>query len=553
MLKLLSMRAPLAAMLALGTTVIAAPAEAQQVTAETPGTALSRYIRVLSTSPRDFNSLIGAGRAALELGDVQAAAGFFGRAEEVNPRAPAAKVGLGAAMAHMGDADGAIFYFNQASRLGAQPMTMAVDRGMARDLMGDLSGAQADYRLAISSLGSDEARRRLALSLAIGRDKKGALDTIQPLLNRHDAAAQRTRAFVLALLGDQIGAGQAIDSVMPGTGARFAPFFRYLPNLSVTEKAAAVHLGIFPDNASMRVASVNGAPPPSASPTVSPPTRVAANTTPPIKQGRRVASAQPPRPNNFVLAGRTPPRASPSVAATPSVRVPTESVQQPPAPSFTLPSTKVASASPSFSTPPAPASTAISTTPEPVEIQPEPLEPVPALAGNEEAPAESNLTGIDKLLATIAEAPPAPEPKIEAAPPVSEGTSTKTARAAKAAAEKKAAEKKKRGEQLAAEKKAKEEAAKLGISGTNWVQLAGGSNQDRMATEYKKLSAKAGKLLKSRPGYVTGGKDYFRLLVGPFGSKGESQAFVNKLEKEGVDGFSWTRTPAQIKIEKLKT
>jgi hypothetical protein len=188
-----------------------------------------------------------------------------------------------------------------------------------------------------------------------------------------------------------------------------------------------------------------------------------------------------------------------------------------------------------------------------VEIQPEPLEPVPALAGNEEAPAESNLTGIDKLLATIAEAPPAPEPKIEAAPPVSEGTSTKTARAAKAAAEKKAAEKKKRGEQLAAEKKAKEEAAKLGISGTNWVQLAGGSNQDRMATEYKKLSAKAGKLLKSRPGYVTGGKDYFRLLVGPFGSKGESQAFVNKLEKEGVDGFSWTRTPAQIKIEKLKT
>ena len=74
-----------------------------------------------------------------------------------------------------------------------------------------------------------------------------------------------------------------------------------------------------------------------------------------------------------------------------------------------------------------------------------------------------------------------------------------------------------------------------------------------MSIEYKKLSAKAGKLLKSRSGYVTGGKDYFRLLVGPFPSKGEAQAFVNKLEKEGVDGFSWTRTPAQIKIEKLKT
>ena len=44
-----------------------------------------------------------------------------------------------------------------------------------------------------------------------------------------------------------------------------------------------------------------------------------------------------------------------------------------------------------------------------------------------------------------------------------------------------------------------------------------------------------------------------RLLVGPFASRSEAQAFVNKLEKEGVDGFSWTRTPAQIRIQKLKT
>ena len=85
------------------------------------------------------------------------------------------------------------------------------------------------------------------------------------------------------------------------------------------------------------------------------------------------------------------------------------------------------------------------------------------------------------------------------------------------------------------------------------MQLAGGSNQERMSTEYQKLSARAGKLLKSRSGYVTGGKDYFRLLVGPFDDKSDSQAFVNKLEKEGVDGFSWTRTPPKIRIEKLSS
>ena len=553
MLKLGLVRAALAAVSLLGVSVAASPATAQ-VAAESPGTALSRYIRVLAASPRDFNALIGAGKAALELGDVQAAAGFFGRAEEVNPNAPAAKVGLGAAMAHMGDADGAIFYFNQASRLGAQPMIMATDRGMARDLLGDLKGAQADYRLAISSLGSDEARRRLALSLAIGRDRKAALDTIQPLLNRRDIAAQRTRAFVLALVGDQVAAAQAIEAVMPGTSARFEPFFRYLPNLSVTEKAAAVHLGIFPDNPAERVAMAQAQQPVQAPPPAvksSPPLKVAANSPPPAPQVRRPAPV-----SNMELAGRIPPRSARATRT--EGRQETPATPPSSAPSFTLPSTKVASASPSFNMPSASgaAPTAISEAPvedkavaEALEsglVEAEP-ETAPALAAAEENAGEGNLTGIDKLLATLAEAPPPPEPKIEtkkAATPAAD-------RAARTAAAKKAAEKKAREEKLAAEKKAKEEAAKLGVKGTHWVQLAGGSNQDRMAAEYRKLSAKAGKLLKSRSGYVTDGKDYFRLLVGPFASKGESQAFVNKLEKEGVDGFSWTRTPAKIRIEKL--
>ena len=174
-----------------------------------------------------------------------------------------------------------------------------------------------------------------------------------------------------------------------------------------------------------------------------------------------------------------------------------------------------------------------------------------------DAMAESKLGSIDKLLAAIEEAPPpAPTPKVETAA-TDDATTTKAAAAKKAAdkkaADKKAAEKKVRDAKLAAEKKEREEAAKLGIKGTYWVQLAGGSNQDRMTSEYKKLSGKAGKLLKSRPGYVTAGKDYFRLVIGPFDTKSESQSFVNKLAKEGVDGFSWTRTPSQIKIEKLSS
>ena len=494
--------------------LMAVPAVAQPVIKETPGAALARYVRVLASSPRDFNSLIGAGHAALDLGDVQAAAGFFGRAEEVNPNAPAAKAGLGAAMANMGDADGAIFYFNQAARLGATPLTLALDRGLARDLAGDLSGAQSDYRLAISSLGSDEARRRLALSLAISRDRKGALDAIQPLLNRRDPAAQRTRAFVLALVGDKAGAAQAIEAVMPGGSARFEPFFRYLPNLSVAEKAAAVHLGIFPENAAARlgaptVATAQASPPPQPVPVQQAPVKVASVSPPPVRQ-----------------SGPSPSFSLPSVrSATPTVSPPAPTVSEPVEPGAEAPvelAQNGAKAQPEQS--PAP-------------------EPSFSLSDIKSAEKEGHLSGIDKLLATMAEAPPPPQPKVEKGP----------TKAEKAAAAKKAAEKKKRDEQLAAEKKAKEEAAKLGVAGTNWVQLAGGSRQDRMASEYKRLSAKAGKLLKSRSGYVTGGKDYFRLLVGPFDSKDDAQAFVNKLEKEGVDGFSWTRTPAKIKIEKISS
>ena len=528
MLKTGFTRTRLGAMLAAAMMATAAQGANVSVAPESPGTALSRHVRVLASNPRDFNALIGAGRAALDLGDVQAAAGFFGRAEEAYPNAPAAKAGLGAAMAHMGDPDGAIFYFDQATRLGASALAIALDRGLARDLNGDLGGAQSDYRLAVQTLNSDEGRRRLALSLAISRNRAGALSAIQPLLNRRDPAAQRARAFVLALTGDQAGAAQAIESVMPGGSARFAPFFTLLPHLSIQEKAAAVHLGMFPDNAAQKVAAAQAA---QRQP------QVAAHTPPPAQGG-------PVNPNASTSPGRP--------AASQPVRIASaDPVPAPPQPSFSLPS-QSASATPSFSLPSATSVAPAET--NAAQEQPRLAADDPARALSEAEAEGGHLSGIDKLLATLAEAPPPPQPKIETKKPDLAGVkkaADKKAADKKAADKKAAAEKKAREEKLAAEKKAREEAARLGVKGTYWVQLAGGSNQDRMTTEYKRLSGKAGRLLKSRSGYVTEGKSYFRLLVGPFDTKSESQSFVNKLEKEGVDGFSWTRTPAQIKIEKL--
>lgn len=249
-----------ALILAFGGTALAVPSAQAQVAVgyhESPADALARNVKVLGSKPRDFESLIGAGRAALALGDTQAAAGFFGRAQEVWPTSPLPQACMGAAMALSGDARGALQYFARAVQLGATQSMIGADRGLAYDLLGQHAQAQADYRSALLGRDRDEARRRLALSLAISGNKPEALSTLSPLMARGDAAAARTRAFVLALSGDVAGAKSAIEAAMPGSSDNMAYFFRKLPELRSQEKAAAVNLGIFPEN---RVASAAPSP-----------------------------------------------------------------------------------------------------------------------------------------------------------------------------------------------------------------------------------------------------------------------------------------------------
>lgn len=216
---------------------------------ESPADALSRNLRALARTPRNFQALIGAGRAALELGDTQSAAGFFGRADEVWPTSPLPHIGIGAATAQEGDPTEALAHFERARSLGASAVTMGADRGLAYDLLGRHSEAQADYRAALAGSEGDEARRRLALSLAISGNSAAAIETLTPLLSRRDTAAIRTRALVLVLTGDQNGARQAIEWSMPGGWARMAPFLGRLGALNSAQKAAAVHLGMFPKSA----------------------------------------------------------------------------------------------------------------------------------------------------------------------------------------------------------------------------------------------------------------------------------------------------------------
>lgn len=236
-------------------------AAAAAAAALSPGDAMMGYLRTLATEPKDFQALIGAGNAALDLGDAQAAAGFFGRADEVWPTSPLPKSGAGAAMVLQGDAADALVMFQRAVELKGSLLTFAADRGLAYDLLGRHSEAQADYRLALNGGDRDEARRRLALSLAITGNKAEALTTLGPLMAKGDAAAARCRALVLALSGDTLGAKRTLEAAMPGSSSQMDPFFRRLPALSSRDKAAAVNLGIFPDAQSTATYAAAARPP----------------------------------------------------------------------------------------------------------------------------------------------------------------------------------------------------------------------------------------------------------------------------------------------------
>ncbi|HKR25160.1 MAG TPA: SPOR domain-containing protein, partial [Allosphingosinicella sp.] len=211
------------------------------------GMTLDAALGRLARDPRDIAALIDAGNAALAMGDVDAATGFFRRADQVSPGNPQVKAGLAGAMARNGDPFGAIPLFDEAEKAGAVDGALAADRGLAYDLVGDGVTAQRLYRQALARMPSDEVVRRLALSLAIAGDKHNAELILSPLLQQRNLAAWRTRAFVLAILGQTEEAVGIANTILPAElAASVAPYLRYMPRLTHAQQAAAANFGVFP-------------------------------------------------------------------------------------------------------------------------------------------------------------------------------------------------------------------------------------------------------------------------------------------------------------------
>ncbi len=502
------------------------------------GAELRRHLADLGANPRSVASLIGAGRAAIQVGDGHAALGFFARAEEISPNEARVKAGMGSAFVLLEQPQAALRFFAEALQLGAPEVEIARDRGLAYDMAGDQRRAQQDYALVLRRGEDAETRRRLALSQAISGDGQAALRTLDPLLRRNDRPAYRTRAFVLALTGDANGATQAVNAVMPGQGNAMAPFLGRLAALGPAQKAMAVHFGRFPsDGRAIQTASTGLQPVPGASaPTVSAPARTASTNR------RRTALAEPitddprRRPGTTAPANTRTTTPSRPAATTPSRPVQTAQAQPqrnldiPPAMRQDNPVQPTAQPAP---TQVAPAQSVA------VQPQPQPAAPRPAFSD----------------IAQLVQSLPTEEP-VRTSAPAPRSTPTSSNRATSAAT----------GGRTPAP--ATSTPGRAGTASTrtaansrtaaprppanpsrHWVQIGTGQRA-ALGFTFNRIRQRAPDLFRNRSAHTAAMGQSNRLLVGPFASAAEARTFMNQLARQEIDAFVWT-SPAGEEVTGL--
>lgn len=504
--------------------VLANPAAAQGVVQALPDPAeaeLAQALARLEGNPRNISALLAAGNASLQLGDSSAALSFFNRAQEERPDDPRVLTGLAQIAVQRGEAVTAIRLFDNADAQGGRTAPYAAERGLAYDLVGNNARAQRFYRQALSREESDEVVRRLALSYAISGDGAAAEATLLPLLQRQDRAAFRTRAFILAILGQDTEAITIAETMLPARlSQRLTPYLQYMPRLTPAQQAAAANLGRFPSVAdigrdSEAIAAlaqgVEPAPPPAAAlaandrltPAGTPLGSQATEQLPVVQTVEREASGElPALASSGASAGELPPvqqpDVSPAAAATLAVEARADAAAG--APVVTAPVPDAAAARPSFSISPG------VTFAERQEQTGEQLELAEAFADFRLPPGgiavQPSAGAVDITAITPARPapPPArtlePEPEPEPAPPAHPSR--------------------------------------------HWVQVATGQDIAAFRFDWRRIVRNADGLLDGRDAYTAPWGQANRLVTGPFDSRQAANAFVTQLAEAGVEAFRFT-------------
>ncbi|WP_444854612.1 hypothetical protein [Sphingosinicella sp.] len=550
----------------------------QPIPAPDAGADLRRNLTNVGSNPNDIAALVDSGRAALAMGDAQAALTFFSRADEVSPRDARIKAGMATAMTLLGQPRAALTLFAEAQGLGAPEEEVAADRGLAHDLLGDPRAAQRDYALALRRRDNDETRRRLALSLAISGQREPALRLLEPQIRRNDRAGWRTQAFVLALTGDAAGAARVAAGAGPiDTAEAMAPFLGRLPALSPAQRAMAVHLGIFPsDGRAQYAANIDTTPDPGALALAGGPARPPAPPAAADERSRRderpglrrqprasspIERAAVAAPSERRQVATTEPRTErlrPYLVPGPNgeLRTPIRATRPAPTQTDVAPLAQAAPTSSRFAPPPV-----VEEPAAPAEESPAPF--FEAQAASPPAEPASPSSGIDaSILAGVRPGdviaapgfsltPRSPPPPAIPAPSdrrnsalgdiamvVNDlwdqpGTLTLSPAAP--------------GQAVSPPPAPRRAASPVTPAPSrHWVQVAGNIERSSMAGELRRLRGRAPTLLNGMQGWTTPG----RLLVGPFGSSRDAQAFVNQLRPRGIEAVPWSSAAGQA-VERL--
>lgn len=552
----------------------------QPVPVKSAGMQLNDALNKLARNPQDVEALIEAGRASLDLGDVQAAIGFYQRADTLWPGSVRAKAGLAGAYVLSGDPITGIELFNQAEKLGPLDAGALADRGLAYDLVGDNQTAQQYYQRSLAVAANDETSRRLALSLAISGDRRGMDAVLAPLLARNDKAAWRTLAFGQASLGNITSAETIVRQSVPEQFAeKLVGYMGFMPKLTAAQQAAAGNLGLFPRSSEIgqddpRFAQyarpravlalatpvpVQGKDKPKGKGKDKPPVLASAAPQPP-PVGREVngkpvqlAAATPvptpppapvpvPRPVPVPVPVPVPkpvpdpaPASSPLPAPTPNP-VPVRSPAPAPTPTPSGPS--FATLDPGAGT--APGGFDLRTVGPAASVAPPAPTPVPVPAPKPVPPPAPKPRSVDEAFAGFETPSREVEPqagavdvrKLRPAPPP-----LPTAQDSK-------------------DPKAKDKAKDKDGNGKPdapshpsriWVQVATGRDKNGLNFDWKRMAKDAPEMFKGQRPHITTWGQSNRLLAGPFASQKEATAFLAGLKKQGITGgFIWTSPAGQV-------
>jgi tetratricopeptide (TPR) repeat protein len=542
-------------------TLLPIPAQAQTTDRQDANARLSSALIRLNHNPRDADALTAAGNAALATGDTDAAVGFFTRALRLSPDNPQIEAGLAGAKVRAEDPLSAIPLFiaadNSVAAGKGSPISPELqgDRGLAYDLIGDNASAQYYYKQALASAPASDAgaeiARRLALSLAIGGDRRASETVLAALLQKQDRAAWRARIFALAILGfEEEAVSTARATMPPDLALQIAPYLRYMRRLTPAQQAAAANLGHFPQAAEIghddpRIAQFarTVARPHLASadqklvPTGAPLGSTAAATPtagqPPAKKHRRdrnQETAQAVRAAELANSGGA--SGSPPPAGLPPPELIASREAQPAGPS------QLTAAPP----PPTP-----SAQPRPARVVPSPPRPpAPAPAAPVAAPTAS-ATG--QPLWTLKPSPPHPaEPSPHpteppARPSFSDAFATMSPVMVDITPERGAVDLRKIKPARAIPPPPPPPSHPSRI----WVELGVGRDPDRLAFDWHRMVKDDPEIFRGKKPFVTGWARTNRLLVGPFETDKAATAFTEKLHKaDRPSAFVWTSPAGQV-------